>query len=197
MGASPFKVSSSMSNSQQIDAFLQICSQKGVNEIDTARVYLDGESERMLGQVNACKRFQISTKANINMNGSFLKHEMVLESANESLKNLQTDQVDIYYLHRPDRTTPIEETLEAINELYTQGKFKRFGISNYRVDELENMIEICQKKGYVLPTVYQGNYNAIARIPEIELFPVLRKYGIAFYGFGATAGGLLANQSKI
>lgn len=192
MGTSPFKVSSSMSNAQQIDAFLQICSKYGVTEIDTARVYADGESERMLGQVNASERFQVSTKANISMNGAFLKREMVLKSADESLEYLQTIQVDIFYLHRPDLSTPIEETLEAIDELYKQGKFKRFGISNYRAEEVEEIYQICQKKNYVLPSVYQGNYNAIARNPETGLFPVLRRLGIAFYGFGATAGGLLA-----
>ena len=89
----------------------------------------------------------------------------------------------MWYLHGPDRTTPYEETLRAVNELYKEGKFKRFGISNYMSWEVAEIVGICRANGWVQPTVYQGIYNAIQRKVEPELFPCLRKFGIAFYEF--------------
>ena len=69
----------------------------------------------------------------------------------------------MWYLHGPDRKTPYEETLRAVNELYKEGKFKRFGISNYMSWEVAEIVGICKANGYVAPTVYQGVYNAIHR----------------------------------
>ena len=100
--------------------------------------------------------------------------------------------VDIWYLHGPDRTTPYEVTLKAVNELYKEGKFKRFGISNYMFWEVAEIVGICRSNGWVQPTVYQGMYNAIQRKVEPELFPCLRKFGIAFYEFNPRASRFVA-----
>ncbi len=105
--------------------------------------------------------------------------------------HLSIPQVDIYYLHAPDRTTPYEETLSIIDELHKQGKFKRFGLSNFLPDEVENMVRVAKEKGFITPTVYQGNYSPVARKQEELLFPVLRKHGIAFYAYSPLAGGFL------
>ena len=93
----------------------------------------------------------------------------------------------MWYLHGPDRKTPYEDTLRAVNELYKEGKFKRFGISNYMSWEVAEIVGICRANGWVQPTVYQGIYNAVQRKVEPELFPCLRKYGIAFYEFNPRA----------
>lgn len=77
--------------------------------------------------------------------------------------DLPYSSVDIFYLHAPDRSTPYEVALKGINELYKEGKFKRFGLSNFPSYEVAEIVEICKANGYVLPTVYQGMYNAIAR----------------------------------
>ena len=66
---------------------------------------------------------------------------------------------------------------------FREGKFERFGISNYTAKEVEEIVLICQKNGWVKPSVYQGPYNAIARLNEDELLPLLRKYGISFYAY--------------
>ena len=87
------------------------------------------------------------------------------------------------YLHAPDRTTPFEETCRAMDAEWRKGKFARFGISNYRADEVEAIVDICEKEGFVKPSVYQGRYNAIIRGGEEMLFPILRKHGIAFYAY--------------
>jgi aflatoxin B1 aldehyde reductase len=107
---------------------------------------------------------------------------------------IQILQVNIFYLHAPDRQSPLEETLEAINQLYQAGKFKTFGLSNFRADEVETVIQLAKRNGFVLPTVYQGNYNPLSRKQEVELFPTLRKYGLAFYAYSPLAGGFLAKS---
>ncbi len=93
----------------------------------------------------------------------------------------------MWYLHGPDRTTPFADTLKAVYELHNEGKFKRFGISNYMAWEVAEMVYICRQNGYIQPTAYQGIYNAVHRKVEPELFPCLRKFGIAFYEFNPRA----------
>ena len=93
----------------------------------------------------------------------------------------------MWYLHGPDRSTPFEVTLKAVDELHKEGKFKRFGISNFMSWEVAEIVTICRQHGYIQPTVYQGYYNAIQRKVEPELFPCLRKFGISFYAFSPRA----------
>lgn len=98
----------------------------------------------------------------------------------------------MYYLHAPDRRVPFAETLEAINEIYQNGAFRRFGLSNFLPKEVEEVVQICKDNHYVLPTVYQGSYNAVQRLMEVELLPVLRKHKISYYAYSPSAGGFLA-----
>jgi len=105
---------------------------------------------------------------------------------------LKVDSVETYYLHAPDSATPIEETLSAINDLHKQGKFKNFGLSNFSPEQVQQIYDIASKNNYVLPTVYQGNYNPVARHIETDLFPVLRKLNIRFYVYSPVAGGFLS-----
>lgn len=91
----------------------------------------------------------------------------------------------------------MESTLAGINKLYAQhSAFKRFGLSNYSAEDVEAVYNHCKEKGYVLPTVYQGNYNAVARKYETMLFPTLRKLGIAFYAYSPIAGGFLTKTKQ-
>ncbi|KAF7792261.1 hypothetical protein EIP86_003297 [Pleurotus ostreatoroseus] len=113
-----------------------------------------------------------------------------------SLKELQVDQLEMWYLHGPDRSVPYEITLKAVNDLYKEGKFKRFGISNYMSWEVAQICEICKANGYIMPTVYQGIYNAIHRVVEPELFPCLRKYNISFYAFNPLGGGFFTGRYR-
>lgn len=112
-----------------------------------------------------------------------------------SLKMLgDAEKVDLWYLHAPDRTIPLEETLKAVNELYEQGKFNRWGISNYMAWEVATICQICDREGYKRPEVYQGVYNALHRTIEVELLPCLRNYDMAFYAFNPLAGGYLTDK---
>lgn len=112
----------------------------------------------------------------------------------ESMSALKTDKVDLLYLHGPDRTTPYEVTLREINDLYNEGYFTRFGISNFAAWEVAQMSETIHRNGWKKIDVYQGCYNALHRAVESELFPALRYYGIAFYAYNPLAGGLLSDR---
>lgn len=87
------------------------------------------------------------------------------------------------FLHVPDRQTPFEDAVKAMDEAYRQGKFRRLGLSNYTAAEVKEILEICERKGYVKPSVYEGHYNAVVRGGEEELFPLLRKHGIGFFAY--------------
>lgn len=191
MGSSVAKGASSMSTAAQVSSFLDIVHKHDVKELDTARVYNGGRSEELLGEVAAHTRFEISTKAPAFAPGS-LSEANILDNCDKSLKALKQDKVDIYYLHGPDRTVDLAEQCRAINTLYRQGRFARFGVSNISDAEVQSIHDICAREGYVLPSVYQGGYNPIGRGPEKTLFPLLRKLHMSFYAFSPLAGGLLA-----
>lgn len=127
---------------------------------------------------------------------SALTKESVLKQASVCLESLQTSCVDILYLHAPDHSTPMEETLGAVQQLYTEGKFKELALSNFAAWEVVKAYYICKSKGWVLPTIYQGMYNPITRMVEAELFPALRDLGIRFYAYNPLAGGLLTGRYK-
>jgi aflatoxin B1 aldehyde reductase len=120
--------------------------------------------------------------------------EHLREALRRSLISLKTDKVDLWYLHAPDRSTPYETTLREVNNLHREGLFNRFGISNYAAWEVAQIVEICDKNGWIKPTAYQGVYNALHRLVEPELFPALRYYGISFYEFNPLAGGFLTDR---
>ena len=95
----------------------------------------------------------------------------------------------------PDASTPLDETIAAVDVLFKEGKFKRFGVSNYSAHQVDELVQIADAKGYVKPTAYQGIYNALHRTVEKELFPVLRKHGISFYEFNPLGGGASSSLS--
>jgi len=111
-----------------------------------------------------------------------------------SLKALKTDKIDMWYLHGPDRSTPYEVTMRAVNDLHKEGYFDRFALSNFMAWEVAQICEISEKNGWIKPCVYQGVYNALHRAVEPELFPCLRHYGMAFFAFNPLAGGHLTSR---
>ena len=104
--------------------------------------------------------------------------------------------MDILYFHAPETTVPFEEQLEAANELYKQGAFKRLGLSNFTAEQVQEVYDIAKKNGFVLPSVYQGNYSAVSRRPETTLLPTLRKLGFSYYAYSPIAGGFLAKTRQ-
>ncbi|KAH9856181.1 Aldo/keto reductase [Lenzites betulinus] len=193
---------------KDVEAILDVFQAHGHYEIDTARTYTGGTSEEYLGKIDWKKRgLVMDTKLYPNAasarwrgsaGGTKISHspEDLRKFLNIQLAALQTDSIDMWYLHGPDRTTPYEVTLKAVNDLYKEGKFKRFGISNFMSWEVAEMVLICRANGYIQPTAYQGIYNAIHRKVEPELFPCLRKFGIAFYEFNPLGGGFFTGRYR-
>lgn len=111
-----------------------------------------------------------------------------------SASALQVTKIDLLYLHQPDKTSALSDTLATVNELLTEGVIGAFGLSNYSAVEVDRCVELCRGHGYALPVAYQGLYNAINRRVEDELFPTLRKHGIAFVAYNPLAAGLLTGK---
>lgn len=164
--------------------------------VDTVHRYNDGETERILGRLFKdlpADRIRLASKANPG-DGGGLGAQRLTEQVQQSLVRLQRDALDLFYLHRPDPQTPVEETLEACHQLQTQGKIRALGLSNYPVEEVVRIQQICKSRGWTNPTVYQGMYNALTRAVEDALFPVLRQHGIGFQAYNPLAGGLLSGK---
>ena len=157
-------------------------------ELDTAHQYNDGKTEKLLGKLIAeypefpRLHFSIATKVNP-WNDDGLNPDQVEFQFNQSLERLKVDSVDMLYLHSPDLETPIIDTLEKCQEFYEQGRFRRFGLSNYAAWQVAEIAEITSARGWVQPSVYQGMYNALTRDVQRELFPCLRNYDISFYAY--------------
>ncbi|CAK7271460.1 hypothetical protein SEPCBS119000_004617 [Sporothrix epigloea] len=179
-------------------AILDVFQRHGHNEIDTARTYGGGSSEAYLGQLQLGKRGIVIDTKLAPQGGSARAYshrpEALKPALLESLAALGVDKVDMWYLHAPDRSVPYEDTLRAVNDLYQEGYFARFGISNYAAWEVAQMAEITRRHGWKAIDVYQGVYNALHRSAEPELFPCLRHYGIAFYEYNPLAGGMLTDR---
>jgi len=122
--------------------------------------------------------------------------DTLYRSAHESLEKLKIKQIDIFYIHAPDRSKTLDEWVPTVQKLYEEGVFKRFGISNFAPEEVQELYSYNKKNHFVLPTIYQGNYSAIARNPEKSLFPVLRDLKIAFYAYSPLAGGFLTKTRQ-
>jgi len=168
----------------------------GYCELDSAYVYNDGETERILGTILPGLddgTLSLATKVNPRITGR-LDANAVTMQLEESLHRLGRDKVDIFYFHFPDLNTPIESALEACAKFHEQGKFKELGLSNFPAWMVVDIWHLCKERGWPQPTVYQGMYNGLSRNPESELFPALRKLGIRFYAYNPLAGGMLTGK---
>ncbi|KAF9980531.1 hypothetical protein BGZ75_008336 [Mortierella antarctica] len=183
---------------ENLKPFLDCAEAYGVLELDTARVYCGGDTETVIGQVEGqpLSRFEISTKIYPLQAGDHAP-EALVKSFHRSLEQLKVDKVKIFYLHAPDFFTPFELTLKTVDELYRQGRFEQFGLSNFAAWQVAFIQQICHYKGYVKPTVYQGWYNPLMRQCERELIPCLREFGMKFYAYSPIAGGFLAGNYTI
>ncbi|KAI9369196.1 NADP-dependent oxidoreductase domain-containing protein [Aspergillus egyptiacus] len=170
--------------------------QQGFNEVDTARIYVGGAQEAFTAQAKWKERgLTLATKWYPKAPGDH-KPNVVRENLELSLKELGTNQVDIFYLHAPDRSIPFAETLETVNELHKEGKFVQLGLSNYTAFEVAEIVTICNERGWVRPTIYQAMYNAITRSIETELIPACKRYGIDIVVYNPLAGGIFSGKYK-
>ncbi len=170
--------------------------ESGYNEIDTAYVYNDGDSEKILGSVledTTQSSISLATKIHPRITGKLDANAVYLQF-NESLERLKRDSIDVLYFHFPDKNTPIESALNACNELYQAGKIKELGLSNFPSWMIVDIWHLCDKNGWLKPSIYEGRYNALSRNVEKELFPAIRKLKMRFYAYNPLAGGLLTGK---
>ncbi|KAM5350951.1 hypothetical protein ACJ41O_003674 [Fusarium nematophilum] len=143
----------------------------GHNEVSTARLYGRGSTEKYLADANwQARNLKMGTKLCLNAGtrspgklSYTLQAADVRRSLKESLEALGTTKLDLWYLHGPDRNNPLDETLREVDSLPREGYFDRFGISNYMSWEVAAICEICDRHGWIKPSVHQGVYNALHR----------------------------------
>ncbi|OAX42717.1 Aldo/keto reductase [Rhizopogon vinicolor AM-OR11-026] len=163
----------------------------GHTELDTARVYTEGTAEQVLAKLDV-KNATIDTKV-WPVNPGDHSPEKLRSIFLTSLQYLKHN-VRVLYLHAPDRSVPFEDTVREINNLYKEGLFEIFGLSNFAAWEVAEVVGICKANGYVLPKIYQVMYNAITREMETELLPCCRKYGIRLVAYNLLVGGLFSGK---
>ncbi|KAL5339898.1 NADP-dependent oxidoreductase domain-containing protein [Aspergillus crustosus] len=180
----------------EFNKHLDYFQQQGFNEIDTARVYVGGAQEAFTKDSKWKDRgLTLATKWYPKSPGDH-KADVLRHNLETSLKELGTDQVDIFYLHAPDRSIPFAEALEAVNELHKEGKFVQLGLSNFTAFEVAEIVTIANERGWVRPTIYQAMYNAITRSIETELIPACKRYGIEIVVYNPLAGGIFSGKYK-
>lgn len=177
---------------------------RGVNFFDCADAYSGGAAERFLGRVlkdYPRSSYVVSSKVFFPMgpgpNDWGLSRKHILESVDRSLKNLQMDYIDLYFCHRFDPTTPMEETLRALSDLVTQGKILYYGVSEeWGAARLTQAQGIIEKYGLHPMTVVQPQYHMMDRYIEHEIIDTCRRYGIGITPFSPLAQGLLTGKYK-
>lgn len=177
----------------------------GGNFFDTSNTYNEGESERILGTwlrsrgnrhrfVIASKVFFPADDKGPNDNGLTRKH--IMDQIDRSLKRLQTDYIDIYQTHCWDASTPLDETLRAMDDLVTAGKIRYIGASNWTASQLVRANMLAEKHHWARIDCLQPEYSLLIRSPEWELLPVCREEGIGVIAWSPLAGGWLSGKYR-
>jgi aryl-alcohol dehydrogenase (NADP+) len=172
----------------------------GINFIDTADVYNGGKSEEVVGRAvhGERDRWVIATKLNgimgegPNQRGSSRK--WIFEAVRNSLRRLGTDYIDVYYLHREDLETPLEESVHALGDLVRGGMIRYFALSNHKAWRIAEICNICDRLGIDRPVATQPLYNALNRMAEVEQLPAAGYYGLGVVPYSPLARGVLSGK---
>jgi 1-deoxyxylulose-5-phosphate synthase len=176
------------------------CIDAGINFFDTANAYTGGTSETMLGRALKGRRqrvilaSKVSNKVGDAPDQKGLSRPAIRRCLEESLQRLETDYLDLYYMHLPDYSTPMEESLAAMDELVKEGKVRYVAQSNYAAWQVVEMQWICAEKKYLPIVVSQPMYNLLARGIEQEFLPMSKAFSIANVVYNPLAGGLLSGK---
>lgn len=177
--------------------------ERGINVIDTADIYSYTESEDIIGQALAANRRRddivLATKFNRPLGGDpnhggssrrWIKH-----AVEASLRRLQTDHIDIYYAHRPDDDTDLEETIDALVDLVREGKILYYGTSTFPAAQIADA-QWLGKARLVRPSVEQPPYSILVRHSEMELLPAAQRYRLGTFAWSPLAGGWLSGNYR-
>lgn len=174
----------------------------GVNFFDTANSYAESRSESILGKTLKGRRQDalIATKFSNPMgpgpNDSGMSRAHIMAAAEDSLRRLDTDYIDIYYIHHVDVQTPLEEMLRAMDDLVRQGKVRYTAVSNYEAWRLMEALWLSRASGWDEFACYQPQYSLVVRDIEQELIPVCKLKGLGVVVWGPLAGGFLGGKYK-
>lgn len=175
----------------------------GVTTFDTSNNYNGGRSEEILGR--AVRPFRdevlISTKVGSPVGQADqavtgLKRDAVIRAADDSLRRLGTDHIDVYYLHRPDGDTPVAETLEALDELVRAGKIRYAAQSNFAAWQITELLYLARQHGWAEPRISQPQYNLLSRRVEAEYAACSEHLGLFDIVYNPLAGGLLTGKHR-
>ena len=183
-----------------VDRIVDNALECGVNFFDTADIYTEGASEESLGhalkgrmdQVVLATKFSYPKKTSANSWGASRYH--LMQALDGSLRRLQTDHIDLYYTHRWDETTPIEETLRALDDVIRMGKVRYIGASLYASWQLAHANVLAELKGWTPFVALQSEYNMIKRGVEREVLPYCRAHRVGFIPYYPLAGGFLTGK---
>ena len=175
---------------------------QGINFFDSADIYNAGQSEVVVGQALSDRREKVilATKGRGAMgegpNESGASRRHMVQALDASLKRLKTDYVDIYYVHTPDYTTPIEETLRALDDMVRTGKVHYVACSNFRTWRLMEALWTSDRLNLHRFACIQPLYNIVNRDIEVELLPACKEYGIGVVSYSPLARGILSGKYK-
>jgi len=194
-------------NDSIADELMGIAYDAGVNFFDNAEVYAAGESEKMMGRVLSNKKWDrtsivLSSKAYFGWRGKAnkpnqtgLSRKHLTEACHEALKRLETDYLDLYYCHRPDKTTPIEEVVQTMNTLIQQGKILYWGTSEWSGVEIMEAHRVAAAQHLIGPSVEQPQYNLFERAKmENEYLEIFKNVGMGTTIWSPLASGLLTGK---
>lgn len=194
-------------NDKRAEELMGIAYEAGINFFDNAEIYARGESELMMGRVLKKKKWDrtsycVSSKVyfgwrgeNNRPNQTGLSRKHVIEACHEAMQRLQVDYLDLYFCHRPDKNTPIEETVLAMNTLIQQGKILYWGTSEWSAAEIMEAHRVAQAYRVIGPTMEQPQYNLFEREKmEKEYLDVFRTVGLGTTIWSPLASGLLSGK---
>jgi len=181
-------------------AMYRACRDAGINFFDTANNYNEGRSEEILGELMRGERedLVVATKCftpvgkDRNARGGSRRH--VARAVEASLKRLQTDRVDVLFLHQIDRHTPIEETLRAFEDLVRAGKVVYPALSNHAAWQTQQALDLQERRGWAPLQVIQPMYNLVKRQAEVEILPMAQANGLGVIPYSPGGGGLLSGK---
>jgi aryl-alcohol dehydrogenase-like predicted oxidoreductase len=174
----------------------------GINFVDTADMYSDGESEEIVGKALKGRRPDVvlATKVHFQMGEgpgrSGNSRRWIVAEVEESLRRLQTDWIDLYQIHRPDPTTDIEETLWALTDLVTAGKIRAFGCSTFPAEEIVEAYHVADRRGLMRFRAEQPPYSMLARGIEADVLPVCQRLGMGVLTWSPLAWGFLSGRYR-
>jgi aryl-alcohol dehydrogenase (NADP+) len=173
----------------------------GINFIDSADSYAKGASESMVGNLIAKRRdrWVLATKVQNAMipqdpNSGGGGRKWITYEIDASLARLKTDYIDVYYLHRDDLETPLEETVATLGDLIRAGKVRYIGLSNFDGWRIAEFVNTCRRLAVQPPIVLQPVYNAMNRLAEMEMFPACQYYGMGIVPYSPLARGVLTGK---